>query len=184
MKSRHAKSQGHEKSQGSHRRVNPWRNRQHRDHRRFPGPHDKAEPGCFQEASFPLPRRAPHGWNARLSPCAIFGFIDNSKQLANIMLCDTILRDASVFPFKTWDFTTSQKKREKDVLNLDGFIYQLSTSGKYHIGVFAHGLFFHFLPSGGKHAPERGSLFPLNWIFGPAHVDIVVDFVTSGRPAT
>ena len=154
--------------------------------RRAEGPADGIRTGSWARSALRprLPRCNANCRNCEACPYAISGFIDNSRQLANIMLCDIVLRSMSFPSFKTWGFTTSPKKREKDVLNVDGFIYQLSTSGKYHIGADAHGLFFHFLPSGGRHAPERGMRFALNWIFGPAHVDIVGDSVTIGRPAT
>ncbi len=62
-------------------------------------------------------------------------FIDNCKLIVNIMLYDMNLKDILISPFKTWGSTTSEKKREKDVLKVAVLIYQLSTSEECHIGV-------------------------------------------------
>jgi hypothetical protein len=63
-------------------------------------------------------------------------------------------RDRLLSPLKTWGFTTSQKKREKDVLKVAALIYQLSTRMECHIGTCVQRLFSHFLSSSGKHVRE------------------------------
>ena len=72
------------------------------------------------------------------------------------MLYDMNLKDILISPFKTWGSTTSEKKREKDVLKVAVLIYQLSTSEECHIGVRRGTLFCYFMPLNGKHVREWG----------------------------
>ena len=70
------------------------------------------------------------------------------------MLYDMNLKDILISPFKTWGPTTSEKKREKDVLKVAVLIYQLSTSEECHIGVWRGTLFCYFMSLNGKYIRE------------------------------
>lgn len=61
--------------------------------------------------------------------------------IVNTILCDNNNERMLISPFKNGGLATSLKKREKDMLKLLVIIYQLSTSGKYHIGSGSAGRF-------------------------------------------
>lgn len=99
-------------------------------------------------------------------------FINSLLDNINIMLCDINKRGRAILPFKNRGFTTSFKKREKDMLKEQLIIYQLSTVGKYHIEICCRALFSQFSDFWGKTCERNDLTARLNLIFGSNHVDI------------
>ena len=111
--------------------------------------------GCLNSCEFERPKRFRQILSAR--------FINKRPLNINMMLCGINKRTTSFSPLKIRGFTTSSKKREKDMLKVWLFVYQLSTTWKYHIGVAWGILFSQFLHADAKHAKEGDSNGLLIW---------------------